>query len=113
MCEKCFIREYPKFNSTKEFEVFLAEFDKKIAKSIIFINQGEYKADNHTIYLCNNCQTIWWLSDPDNHWCGYFMIDTNAKKLIDKDDRNGKIHKYGCLSIFIILITFTLFRLIS
>ncbi|TDD98817.1 hypothetical protein [Flavobacterium sandaracinum] len=113
MCKKCFTKEYPKFNSTEEFEVFLKEFDEKIAKSIIFIKQEKYKSDIHSIYACENCKTIWWLSDPDNHWRGYFMKAINAKNYIDDDERNGKILKYGCLLIFLILTIFIFLKLIS
>ena len=111
MCDKCFNKEYYKFNSTEEFETFLSEFDTKIAKTLIFVKQEKYKIDNHTVYFCNNCENFWCFSDPDNHWNGYFLKAENAKIFIDKDEQNGKLLKYGCLVILIVTISLTLFKI--
>lgn len=111
MCDKCFNKEYTKFDSTKEFEIFLNEFNAKIAKSIHFVKQEKYKTDNHKVYTCDNCKSLWWLSDPDNHWRGYFMKAENATKLIDKDEQKGKIIKFGFILILITAISLTLFKI--
>lgn len=89
MCGDCSLKEYYKFNSYEEFETFLEEFDSKISKTILFISTEKYKTDFHSIYQCNSCKETWWLSEPDNHWRGYFLKEINAKKEIDKYEKKG------------------------
>lgn len=38
MCKNCFEKEYDKFNSSDEFDVFLEEFNSKIAKTFQFVS---------------------------------------------------------------------------
>jgi len=111
MCDKCFNKEFLGFGSNKEFEIFLKDFETKIAKSVHFVKQEYYKTDNHTVYSCENCKTLWWLSDPDNHWRGYFMKADNAKKIIEKDAQRLAVFKYACILILIVATGFILFKI--
>ena len=99
MCKDCFETEYYKFNTSEEFDIFLKEFNSKIAKTVQFVSAEKYKIDFHHIYQCINCREFWWFSDLDNHWHGYFLKEKNAKMEVDKDERKGKLLKFGCLII--------------
>lgn len=110
MCKACFDREYNKFDSNSELEEFNKEFDSKIDKSVHFVENGKYRSDSHIVYKCSNCNQVWWLSEPDNHWRGYFLKEHNAKRKIDIDARKGIRIKYGCLLIvFLIIILLKIF----
>ena len=87
-----------------QFEDFQKEFDTKIEKSIFFIKNEEYKFDFHSVYRCKYCNINWWLSDPDNHKYGYFLKEEDAKSAVDKDEKNGKITKFGCITIIMTAI---------
>ncbi|TDP60802.1 hypothetical protein [Flavobacterium dankookense] len=104
MCKACFDREYNEFDTYSEFEEFNKEFDSKIAKSVHFVENGKYRSDSHAVYKCSNCNQLWWFSDSDNHWRGYFLKEHNAKRKIDNDERKGDTVKYGCLVIVFLLI---------
>ena len=104
MCKDCFESEYYKFNSSAEFDKFNDEFDSKISRTILFVSAEKYRTDLHNVYKCKSCEEIWWLSDPDNHWRGYFLKEKNAKKFIDDDERKGNLIKYGCLIVLVFLI---------
>ena len=104
MCKACFDKEYYQFDSYSEFEEFNKEFDSKIAKSIHFVANGKYRSDSHVVYKCSICNQLWWLSEPDNHWRGYFLKEHNAKRNIDNDERKGNALKFGSLVITFLVI---------
>lgn len=98
MCKDCFEHEHYRFDSSNDFDKFIVKFDSKIAKTIHFINNEEYRT---TVYKCSSCNEIWYLSEPDNHWRGYFLKE---KKAICQDEMKENLSKYGCLVIIVIFL---------
>jgi hypothetical protein len=109
MCKDCFEKEYYKFNYSEEFDVFLEEFNSKIAKTVQFVSTEKYKTNFHGIYKCTSCHEVWWLSEPDNHWRGYFIKNKNARKLVDTDDSKWNLLEFRYL-IFVVIVVLILIQ---
>lgn len=92
MCKTCFDNEFLSFPSQKDFEDFDLELTKKLKPDGLkyIANDGKHLVFGYSIYKCQNCQTIWWLSHPDNSWRGYFAHEKNAKLLLNKNQLSDK-----------------------
>jgi hypothetical protein len=103
MCKACFEKEYFGFPSEKDFEEFDLLLTKKLNESgLKYIgNKGRYLKFGYFIYKCENCNTTWWLSQPENAWRGFFAQEKNAKLFLNKLQNGDNKKKKGC---FIILI---------
>lgn len=104
MCKVCFDKEYNQFDSSSEFEKFNKEFDSKIVKSVHFVANEKFRNDSHIVYKCSVCNQLWWLSEPDNHWRGYFLKEQNAKRNINDNVCKGNVMKYGSIIILFLVI---------
>lgn len=102
MCKYCFETEYYEFKSEFEFEKFSKEFDSKIVKTIQFVKTENSDARIVNVYKCKYCKQLWWLSDPDNHWRGYFLKEKNAKNWVKKNLKDPR--SCGCVLLAIILL---------
>jgi hypothetical protein len=104
MCEDCFSKEYPEFKSYPEYNEFVAKLDTKLERTIHFLGTTDNKWDLHYLYECNSCKQIWCLSEPDNHWHGYFLTEANAKTFIKNEYNRGLVMKLGCTLLLSILV---------
>ena len=102
MCKYCFENEYYEFKSELEFEKFSKEFDSKIAKTIQFVKTEDSETRTVSVYKCKYCNQLWWLSDPDNHWRGYFLKEKNAKNWAKKNLKDTR--SCGCIFLIILLL---------
>lgn len=84
------------FDSASEF----AQFEKWIAKNFrpvgptkhyqpkpkvrfLFYEYGAQNWEGGYIYECNQCNTLWELSEPDHAWRGYFKsINLNKEEIV-------------------------------
>ena len=109
MCDDCFNEEYIKFNSDKEYNLFLKKLDTKIAKTVLYVKSEKYRNDFHTIYKCIKCNEVWLLSDPDNQRRGYFLKETTAKNSgyggIYKSTSFNLVYLFLLFIVILILIT--------
>lgn len=111
MCGNCFKEEYSSFPSYWVFEEFDLRLNQKlqVVKGLRYIEQAQIDRFHAvSTYKCENCGTIWQLSEPDNAWRGFFLTEPNAKAYLTKIGRNERARSYGCLVIVLILLTLTL-----
>lgn len=115
MCDKCFDKEYNSFPTYKDFDELDLLLTKKLSagqlKSIG--DNGKYLDYSFSIYKCESCQTIWWLSMPENAWRGFFAHDQNAKLLLDKiyasDKKKGRLGLV-IVGLITVIIIFSVFK---
>ncbi|MAY52471.1 MAG: hypothetical protein CMC75_04295 [Flavobacteriaceae bacterium] len=114
MCEKCFQSGIYSFKSYDEFKEFERLIDQKIRGGVI-TGIGERNELNfyNLTYHCSNCNEIWFLSDPDNSWRGYFLTKNQAIDYENKIDREGKIRARGCMIGFVLLILLIIYLVAS
>lgn len=114
MCNKCFDNEFYSFPTYKDFEEFDLLLTQRLSagqlKSIS--DNGKYLDYSFIIYKCENCQTLWWLSMPENAWRGLFAQEQNAKLLLDKiynaDKKKGRLGLViiGLITVLVVLSVF-------
>lgn len=108
MCNSCFNIEIQSFNTQDEFEKFDLELSKKIKpisnSGIKYIGNSDFAFDmGFGKYLCQNCNTEWWYSEPDQAWRGFFVRKENGKRAISKYQQGTKKKAFGCLIVLIII----------
>ncbi len=109
MCNSCFNTEIPEFISHEEFQKFDLELSKKIKP---FSNSGlKYFGDfgfaherGMGKYICQDCNTEWWYSEPEQSWSGFFVRKENGKRTIAKHQQGTRIKSFGCLIVLILII---------
>jgi len=102
MCKYCFEKEYFEFKSELEYDNFSKQFDSKIVKTIQFIKTENSDSRTVSVYKCKYCKQSWWLSDPDNHWRGYFLKEQNARNWMKKNLKDTR--SCGCVILIVILL---------
>jgi outer membrane protein assembly factor BamE (lipoprotein component of BamABCDE complex) len=112
MCENCFDKEIPRFESQSEFIAFEKILDQKLKFLINTNSSHEYLKDYHYCYKCLGCNQSWWLSIPDNAWRGYFLTEKKAQTYIENLRESDKKRKNGCLitlGIILVILIITIF----
>jgi hypothetical protein len=115
MCDNCFNIEISNFDSETQFLEFEKELTIKLGngKSIKAIEQGKsHRSVYFDTYKCNECETPWCLSTPDQAWRGFFLPYHKCISHIDslkKSDRLKGIVGIAILLIIIIVIVINLF----
>jgi len=102
MCKYCFETEYYEFKTELDFEKFSKEFDSKIEKTIQFVKNENSDYRMVDIYICKYCKQLWWLSETDNHWRGYFLKEKNAKNHLKRNLND--LRSWGCVFLIIVLL---------
>jgi hypothetical protein len=108
MCDACFNKEIPRFVTHEEFEKFDLELSKKIKplseSGLKYLGDSEFALDiGYGKYLCQNCKTEWWYSEPDNAWRGFFVRKENGKHVVVKYQQDSKKKPYGCIVVLVII----------
>lgn len=108
MCDVCFNKEIPRFITHEEFEKFDLELSKKIKplseSGLKYLGDSEFTFDKgHGKYLCQDCGTEWWYSEPDQAWRGFFLRKENGKHAVAKYQKETGKKPYGCIVVLAII----------
>jgi hypothetical protein len=102
MCENCFLKEYKTFSSWKGFERFQLELDKR---KLEYVDSGIwlYSFDE---YVCKVCNQVWWISEPELNSKGYCLKEEEAKRYLEKlekDEKRSRIYYLIILAVIILV----------
>jgi hypothetical protein len=102
MSHCCNISTHTRFHSSSQYLAFENELDQLIYNSnITQVIESDYKGVSYLGYQCIHCRTIWWLSQPDQAWRGFFLIQHDAQKHIDSIKHNDKKTLYTGIAIIV------------
>ncbi len=89
MCQKCYTQNIRSFPSYWDFDSFNNSLAKKIVIGTLF-QYDNYLNSNYPkhldgIYKCLFCGEIWFFSQPENSWRGYWITkgEFDKRKKID------------------------------
>lgn len=113
MCEFCFDLEIPRFESSVDHEKFDLELSQKVKplsiKGLIYLgDSGSGFLIGYGTYRCQNCNTEWWYSEPEQAWRGFFLKKENAAIIVTNHESNAKKKPFGCIAALIIVIVLIL-----
>ncbi len=104
----CEHKEISRFLSSEEFEIFEANLDQSLFQ---IEQEGLWSLDvpNLVKYKCCKCGEVWYLSEPDNAWRGFFLKEANYLNRLHVLRKDKKNKKLGCLFVFFALLLLLLF----
>src|SRR4051794_28345933 len=103
MCEKCFNKEFESFPSLESFEEFQFEFAKLDEANFLYIRNGNFEF-YYNVFECENCNEVWWISEPDCNWRGYCLKKNNAIAYIQKLQKKNQNTRVGFVLIILFIV---------
>ncbi len=107
MCEFCFNEHFESFETSEKFEEVDLILTQKLGREHLqFIKNVtlKYGGLGYYIYKCKNCNTKWYLSEPEYSWRGFLLPEKTALDKLKKTQGQDKILKLLFLLIVIVIV---------
>ena len=107
MCKYCFDKQYESFASRREFQDFDLILTQKLGKEYLLFVENvtlNFGGIGYYIYKCHYCKTVWYLSEPDEYWRGFFLPKKQAKVVLKSLQKKDSRLRWGCVLVSIIVV---------